>query len=66
MPSKTPVESQGVRLLRQLFLHGKRIFNMKDVAIAATLEKIPHNQLRKILSNLAKHGRIPSVGSILL
>jgi predicted transcriptional regulator of viral defense system len=58
MPSKKPAESQGVRLLRQLFLHGKRVFDMKDVATVATLEKIPHNQLRKILSNLAKHGRI--------
>jgi len=58
MPSQIPVESQGVRLLRQLFLHGKRIFDMKDAEMAAKLEKIPHNQLRKILSNLAKHGRI--------
>jgi len=58
MPSQKPPESQGVRLLRQLFLNGKRIFGMKDAATAATLEKIPHNQLRKILSTLAKHGRI--------
>jgi len=58
MQSQKPVESQGMRLLRQLFLHGKRIFNMQDVAAAATLEKIPHNQLRKILSNLAKHKRV--------
>lgn len=58
MQSQKLVESQGVRLLRQLFLHGKRIFNMQDVAGVATLEKIPHNQLRKILSNLAKHGRV--------
>lgn len=58
MPTQKPVESQGVRLLRQLFLNGKRIFDMKDVATVATLEKIPHNQLGKILSNLAKHGRI--------
>ena len=58
MDTQKPVESQGMRLLRQLFLHGKRIFNMQDVVTAATLEKIPHNQLRKILSNLAKHGRV--------
>src|SRR3990167_732226 len=57
MDTQKPAESQGMRLLRQLFLHGKHIFNMQDVATAATLEKIPHNQLRKILSNLAKHGR---------
>ncbi|MDR3492135.1 MAG: type IV toxin-antitoxin system AbiEi family antitoxin [Gammaproteobacteria bacterium] len=58
MASQKPAESQGVRLLRQLFLNGKRLFDMKDVATAATLEKIPYNQLRKILSTLAKHGRI--------
>ncbi|OAI49161.1 hypothetical protein AYO45_03190 [Gammaproteobacteria bacterium SCGC AG-212-F23] len=58
MSSLKPAESQGVRLLRQLLLRGKRIFDMKDVAAAATLEKIPRNQLRKILSNLAKHDRI--------
>jgi predicted transcriptional regulator of viral defense system len=58
MPSEKPAESQGVRLLRQLFLNGKRVYDMKDVTTAATLEKIPHNQLRKILSTLAKHGRI--------
>jgi hypothetical protein len=31
MKSSKPAKSQGVRLLRQLFLHGKRIFNMQDV-----------------------------------
>lgn len=45
-------ESQGIRLLRQLFLRGKRIFTMKDAVFAAKLEKIPLNQLRKIVSNL--------------
>lgn len=58
MEPQKPVESQGIRLLRQLFLRGKRIFNMRDAEVAATLEKIPHNQLRKILSNLAKHGQL--------
>lgn len=58
MDTQKSVESQGVRLLRQLFLRGKRIFNMQDVTAAATLEKIPHNQLRKILSNLTKHSRL--------
>ena len=58
MPSQKPSESQWMRLLRQLFLNGKRVFDMKDVAMAAIPEKIPHNQLRKILSTLAKHGRI--------
>jgi predicted transcriptional regulator of viral defense system len=58
MAIQKPSESQGIRLLRQLFLHGKRIFNMQDAAVAATLQKIPHNQLSKILSNLAKHGRV--------
>jgi len=58
MESQKPVESQGMRLLRELFLRGKRIFNMQDVAAAALLEHIPHNQLRKIVSNLAKHGRV--------
>ena len=58
MSAQKTAESQGIRLLRQLFLRGKRIFNMQDTAAAAAMEKIPHNQLRKILSNLAKHGRI--------
>jgi predicted transcriptional regulator of viral defense system len=58
MEAPQPFESQGMRLLRHLYLDGKRIFNMQDVAQAAALEKIPQNQLRKILSNLAKHGRV--------
>jgi len=58
MDTPKPFESQGMRLLRRLFLDGKRIFNMQDVVQAASLEKIPHKQLRKILSNLAKHGRV--------
>lgn len=58
MQLQKPTESQGMRLLRQLFLRGKRIFSMEDAVSAATLENIPHSQLRKILSNLAKHGRV--------
>lgn len=58
MDTQKPDESQGTRLLRQLFLRGNRIFNMQDVTAAATQEKIPHNQLKKILSNLAKHKRV--------
>lgn len=58
MEPQKPIESQGIRLLRQLFLRGKRIFNMRDAEVAASLEKIPPNQLRKILSNLAKHGQL--------
>lgn len=58
MSSEKPAESQEIRLLRQLLLNGKRVFDMKDVATAAALEKIPHNQLRKILSTSSKHGRI--------
>lgn len=51
-------DSQGMRLLRQLFLRGHRIFTMKDAEMAADLENIPHNQIRKILSNLAKRRRV--------
>ncbi|HSW69433.1 MAG TPA: type IV toxin-antitoxin system AbiEi family antitoxin [Gammaproteobacteria bacterium] len=58
MGTRKPDESQGARLLRQLFLRGNRIFNMQNASAAATLEKIPHNQLGKILSNLAKHKRV--------
>ena len=58
MNIQKPVESYGIRLLQQLFLRGKRIFNMQDVVATATLEQIPVNQLRKILSNLAKQGRV--------
>lgn len=61
MSVQKPPESYGVRLLRQLFLNGKYVFDMKDIATAARLEKIPHNQLRKLLSTLAKQGRISRV-----
>lgn len=56
MDAQKPTESQGTRLLRQLFSSSKRIFNMQDAVIAAAEEKIPRNQLEKILSSLAKHG----------
>ncbi len=58
MDPHKPIESQGMRLLRELFLRGKRIFNMEDAEAAALQEKIPSNQIRKIVSNLAKHRRI--------
>lgn len=58
MPALKPTESQGMRLLRQLLLEGKRIFNMKDISTAAAIETIPPNQLNKILSNLSKHSQI--------
>lgn len=51
-------EAQGMRVLRQLLLQGKRIFNMEDAAAAAVTENIPQAQVKKILSNLAKYGRI--------
>lgn len=56
-PSK-PTESQGMRLIRQLFLRGKRIFDMQDAKSAAEMEKIPISQLAKIVANLAKQGYI--------
>ncbi len=31
---------------------------MRDVAEAAQLEEIPHNQINKILYNLTKHKRL--------
>ena len=58
MQHQKPIESQGVRLLQQLFSQGKRIFNIRDATTAAITESIPHNQLIKILSNLVKQGRI--------
>lgn len=58
METTQSAESQGGRLLQQLFLRGKRIFNMQDIISAAELEQIPRNQLNKIVSNLAKHKRI--------
>jgi predicted transcriptional regulator of viral defense system len=58
MPLSKPDESQGMRLLRQLFLRGKRIFTVKDAESAAQMENIPHRQLNKILSNLAKQRRV--------
>jgi len=58
MDIQKPVESQGARLLKELYLRGKRIFNMRDAEAIAIFEKIPLNQLKKILSNLAKHKRV--------
>lgn len=58
MQPQKPPESQGIRLLQQLFLRGKRIFNMQDIAAAATMENIPPHQIKKILFNLAKHRRV--------
>jgi len=58
MQSSKPHESQGFRLLRELFTHGKRIFNMDDIKAAARAQNILPSQLSKILSNLAKHKRI--------
>ncbi len=58
MEPQKPAESQGIRLLRQIFLYGKRIFNMQDIIAAALVEKIPRGQVPKIVSNLAKQGRI--------
>lgn len=51
-------ETQGIRLLQQLLNSGHRIFSMNDAIAVASLEKIPSNQLRKILSNLAKQGLV--------
>jgi predicted transcriptional regulator of viral defense system len=53
-PQKTS-ESQGTRLLRQLYSHGKHIFNTANAKAAATPERIPLRQLNKILFNLTKH-----------
>lgn len=58
MPVQKAPERYGVRLLHQLRLNGKRVFDMEDVARVASLEKIPPNQLRKLLFTLAKQGRI--------
>lgn len=51
-------QTQGMRILQQLFLRGKRIFNMAEAEAAAIRENIPHKQIKKILSNLAKYGRV--------
>jgi predicted transcriptional regulator of viral defense system len=56
-PSK-PHESQGYRLLHSLFTEGKRVFTMQDIKNSAKALGIPHLQLRKIVSNLAKQGKI--------
>jgi predicted transcriptional regulator of viral defense system len=57
MEPEKPPESQGIRLLQHLFRGmGKRIFTMDDAKKAADFEKIPQNQLAKILSHFAKRG----------
>lgn len=58
MQEPKPYESQGFRLLHDLFTRGKRIFNMQDIKETARAQNIPPAQLRKILSNLAKRGRL--------
>ncbi len=58
MPPDKPFESQGFRLLQELFCRGKRVFEIQDIKNAAIAQKIPLNQLKKIVSNLAKHGRL--------
>lgn len=50
--------SYGTRLLHQLALQGKQLFNLLDAEAIAQAEGIPHPQLKKILSNLAKQGRV--------
>lgn len=56
-PSK-PYESQGLRLLHSLFSDGKRIFYMQDIKKSADTLGIPSAQIRKIVSNLAKQGKL--------
>ena len=51
-------ETQGVRLLNQLFLQGNRIFDIEDVTAASSVQNIPLNQIHKILSSLSQHKRI--------
>lgn len=58
MESNHPFESQGMCLLRQLFMRGKRIFSTEDAKQAAQSEKIPITQVNKLISNLAKMGRV--------
>lgn len=58
MVSNSVFESQGMRLLRELFSHGKRIFSMQDIKADASAQNIPLNQIRKIMSNLDKQGRM--------
>jgi len=58
MVSNSVFESQGMRLLRDLFSHGKRIFSMQDIKAVASAQNIPLNQIRKIMSNLDKQGRV--------
>jgi predicted transcriptional regulator of viral defense system len=58
MRPQGPAKSQGMRLIKQLLLHGKRVFDMEDAKAAALQEKIPPDQLKKTLSNLAQRGHI--------
>ena len=45
MVSNSVFESQGMRLLRDLFSHGKRIFSMQDIKAVASAQNIPLNQM---------------------
>src|SRR3990167_811805 len=58
MQSRESTKSQSVRLLQQLLLQGKYVFDKQDAIAVAVSENIPINQLNKILSNLAKRRQI--------
>ena len=58
MQPPKPHESQGLRLLHSLFAEGKRIFDMQDIKKSANALGIPPAQIRKIVSNLAKQGKL--------
>ncbi len=58
MSSQTSAESQSERLLRQLLMQDNRIFTIEDLAAVAVVENVPHNQLNKIVSSLAKQKRV--------
>lgn len=49
MTIQQQAETQGVRLLNQLFLQGNHIFDIEDVIAASSIENIPLTQIYKIL-----------------
>lgn len=58
MQPSRPAVNQGDRLLLTLLFQGKPVFTIPDALAAATQEKIPHNQLKKLLYALTNQRQV--------
>lgn len=51
-------QTQGKRLLHELFLRGKRVYTMKEIVAAGDVQKVKLKQLKKILSSLTSQEKL--------